>query len=47
MTDLLTLTFDGLACSLLTVCVIREVMLRTLPDRVAGPGGWLIDTAED
>ena len=26
---------------------IREVLIFTLPDHIAGPGGWLIDTGSD
>lgn len=25
-------------------CLIHETLVWALPDRVAGPGGWLIDT---
>ncbi|TCM79274.1 hypothetical protein [Rhodovulum steppense] len=42
-----TITFDQIALSLVTVVILREAMILVLPDRVAGPGGWLIDTAPD
>lgn len=41
------ITFDQIALSLLAVGVIREAMIQYLPDDVAGPGGWLVDTHED
>lgn len=37
-------SFDEIAASLLACLVIRELMILALPDRIAGPGGWLIDT---
>ncbi len=43
--DLSAITFDQLALAVMTTIAIREVMIVTLPDRIAGPGGWLIDTA--
>jgi hypothetical protein len=42
-----SVSFDDLVGSLLVCLVIREVMIFTLPDRVAGPGGWLIDTGPE
>jgi hypothetical protein len=42
------ITFDVLAASFLACLALREVLIFALPDSVAGPGGWLIDTgAED
>lgn len=38
------LTFDQLALSVMTVIAIRELMIVLCPDRIAGPGGWLVDT---
>lgn len=38
------ISFDDVAMSLIACLVIREVLIATLPDRIAGPGGWLIDT---
>ncbi|WP_155846133.1 hypothetical protein [Celeribacter ethanolicus] len=43
--DLSTITFDQLALAIMTTIAIREVMIVALPDRIAGPGGWLIDTS--
>ncbi|TCO73041.1 hypothetical protein [Rhodovulum euryhalinum] len=42
-----TITFDQIALSLVTLALLREIMVFALPDSVAGPGGWLIDTATD
>lgn len=42
--DLTTITFDQLALSFMTVIAVREAMIMFLPDRVAGPGGWLVNT---
>jgi len=39
-----TITFDQIALSFLTVFTIREAMIFALPDDIAGPGGWFIDT---
>lgn len=45
--DLLTqITFFEVAMSLLILCAVHEVLVFALPDEVAGPGGWLIDTGE-
>jgi len=35
---------DKLMLSFLAVFTIRETMILTLPDAIAGPGGWLVDT---
>lgn len=40
-------SFDNLVSAFVTCLVIREVMIFALPDRIAGPGGWLIDTGSD
>ncbi len=37
-------SFDDVAMTLIACLVIREAMIATLPDRIAGPGGLLIDT---
>jgi len=42
-----TISFDQIALSLLTVVLLREGMILVLPDSVAGPGGWLIDTTPE
>jgi hypothetical protein len=41
------ISFDDVLCSLLVCIALREVMVLALPDRIAGPGGWLIDTAKE
>ena len=38
------LSADKLALSFLTLFLIRHSMIVMLPDAVAGPGGWLVDT---
>ncbi|MCV2868324.1 hypothetical protein OEW28_06750 [Defluviimonas sp. WL0002] len=46
--DLLAqITFDDIALSFLTCVVVRETMIMFLPDQIAGPGGWLIDTGAE
>lgn len=40
-------SFDEIAASLLLCLVARELMILALPDHIAGPGGWLIDTGEE
>ncbi len=44
MNWILEVTFFQLAMSFLTLFAIRESMIMFLPDEIAGPGGWLIDT---
>ncbi|GAB4389520.1 hypothetical protein [Albidovulum sp.] len=41
------ISFDEIAASLLICLIIREAMILALPDRIAGPGGWLVDTGEE
>ncbi len=38
------ITFDQIGMSFLAIFAIREAMIFTLPDGIAGPGGWLVDT---
>jgi len=40
-------TFDQIAYSALAVLMIREGMIAFLPDTIAGPGGWLVNTSQD
>ena len=40
-------SFDSLALSFLVCFAIRETMIFALPDDIAGPGGWLVDTGEE
>lgn len=41
---LVTISFDQIGLSFLTVFAIREILVLALPDDIAGPDGWLIDT---
>ncbi|SPH17488.1 hypothetical protein DEA8626_01011 [Defluviimonas aquaemixtae] len=41
------ISFDEIAASLLACLLLRELMILGLPDSVAGPGGWLVDTGEE
>lgn len=38
------ISFDEIAASLLICLLLRETFILVLPDRIAGPGGWLVDT---
>jgi len=38
---------DKLALSFLACFAIRESMIMFLPDEIAGPGGWLVDTSTE
>jgi hypothetical protein len=40
-------TFDALVFSAMTCILLREAMIVLLPDSIAGPGGWLVDTSRD
>ncbi|MEO1239988.1 MAG: hypothetical protein AAFW64_10180 [Pseudomonadota bacterium] len=44
MSELFTLSFDGIVTSAIVCLVLREVMIFALPDEIAGPGGWFINT---
>jgi hypothetical protein len=44
MDQIFAVSFDNLVMASLTCLILREVFLFTLPDHVAGPGGWLINT---
>ena len=37
-------SFDLVIATFVTCVVLREVFVLTLPDSIAGPGGWLVDT---
>lgn len=43
MSTIFQMSFDSIIGSL----IVREVMILALPDRIAGPGGWLINTKQD
>jgi hypothetical protein len=47
VTILSQISFDEIAGSLLVCFLIREVLIIALPDSIAGPGGWLIDTGHE
>lgn len=38
------LSFNAVLVSLTACLALREVFVIALPDTVAGPGGWLVDT---
>jgi hypothetical protein len=44
MNLLTSITFDQVLVSLMSCIAIREMMIIFLPDRIAGPDGWLIRT---
>ncbi|WP_456386895.1 hypothetical protein [Profundibacter sp.] len=41
---LATISFDQIGMSFIALFVIREAIVFGLPDDIAGPGGWFIDT---
>ncbi len=41
------ITFDQIILALMATISLRELMILLLPDSIAGPGGWLVDTGED
>lgn len=45
--DFAGITFDQLALAAMACIALREVFIVALPDEIAGPGGWLIDTGEE
>jgi hypothetical protein len=47
MSALFAVSFDTVVMSAITCLVLREIFILTLPDDIAGPGGWLIDTGRD
>jgi hypothetical protein len=47
MSALFSVSFDAIVMSAITCLVLREIFLVALPDEIAGPGGWLIDTDRD
>lgn len=44
--DLSTVSFDQIALAVMATIAMREALIVFLPDSIAGPGGWLIDTCE-
>lgn len=41
------ITFDQIALAAMACIALREAMIMLLPDDIAGPGGWLINTGEE
>jgi len=42
-----TITADQVIISIILTIGLREMMIWTLPDSVAGPDGWLVRTESD
>jgi len=42
-----SITFDQIALATMACIAMREMMIIFLPDTIAGPGGWLVNTAEE
>lgn len=40
-------TFDQIVMAGMACIAFREAMIVFLPDSIAGPGGWLVDTGEE
>lgn len=38
------ISFDQIALAAMACIALREAMIMFLPDEIAGPGGWLVDT---
>ena len=41
------ITFDQVVLAAMACIGLREAMIIMLPDTIAGPGGWLVDTQEE
>ncbi len=41
------ITFDQIILAAMACVAIREVMIMCLPNSVAGPGGWLVNTGKE
>lgn len=37
-------TMGEVVLAFITCCLVHEACILLLPDHIAGPGGWLIDT---
>ena len=44
MSALFAVSFDTIVLAAISCLLLREVFIVTLPNEIAGPGGWLIDT---
>lgn len=42
-----SISFDDIAAAFFACLIIRELMIFALPDHIAGPGGWLVDTGAE
>ncbi|SNS53035.1 hypothetical protein [Tropicimonas sediminicola] len=40
------ITVGEVIMTFLACCLIHETLVVVLPDHLAGPGGWLIDTGD-
>jgi hypothetical protein len=40
-----TVTIGDAMLAFLACCLLHETAVAVLPDRIAGPGGWFIDTS--
>ncbi len=47
MNTIFQISFDNIIGSLIACLIVRELMILALPDHIAGPGGWLINTKPD
>lgn len=47
MTLFSSITADQIVISLMATLALREAFILVLPDRIAGPDGWLVATGED
>ena len=43
--DFGSISFDQIALAAMATIAFREALIVCLPNHIAGPGGWLIDTA--
>ena len=44
---LFEITADQVVISIITTIGLREMMIWTLPDSIAGPDGWLVRTERE
>ena len=42
-----TITADQIILATMACIGLRELMIVLLPDSIAGPGGWLVDTGTE
>lgn len=47
MSALFAVSFDTIVLTAISCLLLREVFVVALPDEIAGPGGWLVDTDQD